>query len=846
MSNSSGGNQFLLSEIIGRSLQELRRVLRFYVFFDGFILAAFYAFFILAADFLLDWFFQFVLSVRVVLLGLIIFAVVYSLWQHLLRRLFASVKISQLAYLFERYVPELKESLVTVVEAADIKYKADEVAPEFLREALANASDKLRGINVRKFFRSGQLLLRFVGLMLILAATFFLYVKFTETAEIWFSRNLLLSNRDWPRRSRIVVDGFEDGHVRIRRGDSFTMTVRADTKMPLVPDSIKLRIGSDENGYRVILIDQFHVDTVDGSDWRIFSYTFAEMLETLNLQINAADSTISGLKIDVVPPPVLTDIKLLQKFPAYMLRNTRTITPSVRTVIPDGTSIELAVTISKPLVNAKVTLNNNEPATVREEKIEAAFSNFEYAIENLREDAKIVFQFQDTDNLRNKQPVRFELNILKDQPPTVTARFDGIGSLITPNAVLPTLGEITDDNGLANAIYRYKIYRKPKQDDEPKDKNIDNKTATNLLSYENSPIPPSFLARFVLDGQTDSVEQQKTVDTTPNESATETKTDSESADAPTTEGTTDIKGIGNTQTLFAINTEFSVEELQLQVGDKLSLRIEATDKFDLDLPQTGQVGFGVVWEVEVVSPERLKLVLEAREISLRQHFEALIGEVEVTKRLVDVENYSLAPPENLVKEVGEMKIPDDTPEEEKTQKQAELDVKKKELLDTISKEQAVLGQYNISRALRDTQKEVYELRTIVDSFKTIRREMVNNKIFNSESESRIDGGIISPIASLVERDFPELDRLIGIFDKTLAVRDKPLRQDAIDKRKIVLDQIDTILKKMGTIRDNMVAMETYNEIVDILREILKEQKQIQVETEELRKKQIKELLLIDE
>ncbi|MDR1479087.1 MAG: hypothetical protein LBJ00_09105 [Planctomycetaceae bacterium] len=842
MSNNSQQSQFSLSEIIDRSLRELRRLLRFYVFFDGLIVAVFYTFLVLAADFLLDRFFQFVLSVRAIFLFLIISAVIYVLWYYLFRRLWVSVRSGQLAFLFERYVPELKEALVTVVELSNIeygKYKNDEVESEFLHEALTNASNKLRGVNMKKFFRSTQIMLRFAGLILIFGATFFLYVNFTETAEIWFSRNLLLSNQDWPRRSRIVVDGFEDGQVRIRRGDSFTMIVRADAKMPLVPDSIKLRIGSEENGYRVILIDQFHEDAVDGSDWRVFSYTFAELLETLSLQINAADSTISGLMIEVVPPPVLTDIKLLQKFPAYMLRNERTITPSLRTVIPDGTSIELAVTVSKPLLNANVALNNNEPAIVREEKVEAAFSNFEYVIENLREDVKIVFQFQDTDSLRNKQPVRFELNILKDQPPTVTARFDGIGSLITPNAVLPTVGEITDDNGLANAIYSYKIQHAQKQDNEQK--NVETKTASNGLS-----VLPSFATRYILDGQEDSGKIQGTIDT-PKKDNTTTPEIAENTDTQentnTTEGTAEIKGIGNAPTLFAINTEFNAEELKLQVGDKLSLRIEAMDRFDLDLPQTFQVGLGPVWEVEVVSAERLKLVLEAREISLRQHFEVLIGEVEVTKRLVDVENYSLEPPDLLVKEVAEMKIDENTPEEEKAQKQTELDAKKKILLDTISKEQAVLGQYNISRALRDTQKEVYELRAIVDSFKTIRHEMINNKIFNNESESRIDGGIISPIMFLVERDFPELDRMIGNLDKTLAVREKPLRQDAIQKRKIVLDQINVILKKMGTIRDNMVAMETFNEIVDILREILKEQKQIQSETEELRKNQIKNLLL---
>ncbi|MDR2169653.1 MAG: hypothetical protein LBP59_05880 [Planctomycetaceae bacterium] len=855
MSTNNNITQISLPEIIERSLKALRRILRFYVFFDGFIITIFYTFFILAFDFLLDRFFQFSLSVRIAILPLIIFFVVYILWRYIFRRLFAGIKSGQLAYLFERYVPDLKESLITVVEAADMKFAANEIAPEFLQEALTTASNKLQGINTRKFFRSGQLFLRFLGVALLLGVAIFFCFKFSETSSIWFSRNLLLSSQEWPRRSRIVVDGFNENQIRIRRGDSFTMIVRADTTMPLVPDTIKLRIGTKESGYRIILIDQFRIDTVDGSDWRIFSYTFAEMLETINLRINAADTTIDGLMIEVVPPPVLTDIKLLQKFPAYMQREIRTVTPGARTFIPDGTSIELAITVSKPLLNAKIILNDNEPENIRDEKIENAFVKFDYALDKLRDNTKIGFQFQDTDKLRNKQAAKFELNIIKDQPPTVTARFDGVGNMITPNAVLPTLGEITDDNGIANAIYRHTIIRQPKQDENKinnENKNIDqNKITNNNNNAKNRIVEKKstqFFIQFNLDNQTtnETTQKNKTLNSTDKQQQNNTENITENNTTEKIEGITEINGAKNTQTLFTLNTEFKVDELKLQPGDKLSLRIEAMDKFDLDVPQTFQVGFGPTWELEVVTPERLKLLLEAREVSLRQHFETLIGEVEITKRLIDAENYPLTPPKNLIAEVEAMKIPDNTPEEEKTKKQNELDARKKELLDTISKEQAVLGQYNISRALRDTQKEVYELRTIVDSFKTIRREMINNKIFNSESESRIDGGIITPISNLVERDFPDLDRLIGIFEKTLAVRDKPLRQEATEKRKITIDQIDMILKKMTSIRDNMVSMESFNEIIDILREILKGQKQIQTETNELRKKQIKELLLKDE
>ncbi|MDR1925651.1 MAG: hypothetical protein LBQ66_14870 [Planctomycetaceae bacterium] len=840
-------------QIIDQSLSVLRRLLRTYMFFDGLVVVVFYVVFIFVLDFLLDRFFQFSLTVRVVLFPLIIFGIFYVVWRYLLSLLFIKIKGSQLAYLFERYVPDLKESLVTTVEIGNTRYRSGEVVPEFLQETMTTASDKLRGVNVHKFFRFGRLTFRIFSAVVLLCVAVFFCVKFAETAEMWFSRNLLLSELDWPRRSRLVVDGFNGNFIRIGRGDSFTLIVRADTSMPLVPDTVRLRVGSSESGYRVILIDQFRIDKVDNLDWRIFSYTFVELLETVKLRVQGADSIVDGLTIEVVPPPVLSDVKITQTFPSYMQRETRTITPSIRTTIPDGTSIDIAMTASKPLTNAKITINNKETLTIREENLSAPFSEFGYSLQNLRDDTSLIFQIQDTDNLRNKQTIRFEFNIMKDQPPSVTTRLDGIGSAITPNAVLPTVGEITDDNGLSNAQYNYTIQRKPPDENDP-NKNIDKKSDDQNSGDQNQISqnqgrqnqPPRFelrsFAAFAMQSDDDKKTDTEKTDTNDSDL---TKKDSDLTKSNEESGTVIISGIGRMQTLFTVNNEFKVEDLKLVPGDKLVLRVEAMDKFDLDPPQKYQVGVGQDWGVEVVTAERLKGLLEVREISLRQRFEVLIGEVETTKRLVDVENYPLDPTESQVKEIDAMKIPDDTPEEEKPKRQAELDNKKKELLDTIPKEQSTRGQYHISRALRDTQKEVYELRAIVESFKMIRREMINNKIFNSDLESRIDGGIISPITALVERDFPELDRLINAFEKTILINNKPIRQEAIAKRKIALDQFDLIIKKMTTIRDSMVSMESFNEVIEILRDILKNQREIQQETEIERKQQLKDLLKED-
>ncbi len=544
------------------------------------------------------------------------------------------------------------------------------------------------------------------------------------------------------------------------------------------------------------MIDQFRIDSFDGVDWRIFSHTFAELLETLPLEIRGADSTLTGLEIEVVPSPMLTDIQLTQKFPAYLDRPDRTVMPGSRVTVPDGTSVTVDAAANKDLTEAVVVVDGiHNPLSLslhageatENDRFEASRS-FQYSLENLRKDTRLEFQLRDTDSLRNRQPIRLDFTILKDKPPTVTARLDGIGAAITSNAVLPAAGELTDDYGIASAAFRY--------------------TAEKAAPAEGE--------------------------------------QTESASETSVEGMTAIDGIGATQTLFTLNVPFSVADCSVEPGDKLSLWIEATDRFDLDETagqiEEGQTGAGQRWTLEIVTPERLRGLLEVREITLRQRFEVLIGEVELTKELI--ETIMLDVPADLAEEAANLTLQEieNETEAEKTKRQETLDGKRKALLETISKEQGDAGRYSISRALRDTRKEVYEIRTIIESFRQIRAEMVNNRIFTGDDETRLDGGIVFPMHGLVETDFPELDRLIGLLDDTLAVRGQPLRSIAVAQRQEVLTQLDELLKKMSAIRDGMISMESFNEVVDMLRAIIRQQQQLRRQTVEEKNKRLKELL----
>jgi hypothetical protein len=754
--------------IIRRKLDRLRRSLRFYAALDGIALLLLTVSLLFVLNFALDKFFEFSLTVRAILLPTLTAVITYIFGERIVYRCFSSIRRDQLATALEHYVPQLNEALVTTVEWDNDA----EVDSELMQHTIDEAVAALRGVNVHRFFRAGRVFSRFAFSLLCVAAITAGCLYNAEIVSLWFSRNILLSQQEYPRRSQLLVDGFQDGRVRIGRGDSFTLSIRANTEKPKIPEAVRVRVGTPEVGYRVIRIDQFRIETREGTRWRVFQTTFPEMLETVNLQIRGADSTLDGLCIEVVPTPTLTEMVLTQNFPDYMQRPERAVVLAGRMMIPDGTAITITAKSTKPLLKASAMVNQIETPLMLD-----ANNSITLTLAALREETTIDFLLTDIDSLTNRHPIKAELGIIKDQPPIVTARLEGIGPAITPEAVLPMVGEITDDNGLAIAVSRY--------------------TTEPAFSEE-----------------------------TPRESA---------------EGTTPITGMTSRQTLFPLAQSFAVAPLSMLPDDKLVLHIEASDLFDLDSSSV-QTGMGPRWLLEIVTPEKLKNLLETREITLRQRFEVVIGEVERTKTIL--QDFSLEPMEQQIQEAAALTLEpvENETEESRTVRQTALESQKQKILDTINLEQSDLGKYHISRMLRDTNKEVYDLTSIVEGFRTIRAEMVNNRIFTEDERKRIDQEIMQPMQELTNVDFTSIDQMLGVLNGMFSEREVQNRPSALEERQKILAAFDATLLKMTVIRDKMASMESFNEAIELLRSIIRQQQLLRNETMEERNRRLRDLL----
>jgi len=223
-------------------------------------------------------------------------------------------------------------------------------------------------------------------------------------------------------------------------------------------------------------------------------------------------------------------------------------------------------------------------------------------------------------------------------------------------------------------------------------------------------------------------------------------------------------------------------DLNLTPGQKLLVGVKAADLCDLD-GRPNAAG-GDPWLLEVVAPERLRAILDASELLLRQRFE------QIQRQMTAIRD-ALAKP---------------------------------------------MGPARVQSALTDCRKDSQEVLGVAEGFDDIRKQFINNRIDTEELKSRLKTGIADPLRAIGGTMYPELDRLLqavptGAESETdAAPRDRARRQ------------ADAILAAMRQVLDRMLEMEDFNQAVELLRKIIESQVDLRARTERRHKRRALELL----
>lgn len=214
-----------------------------------------------------------------------------------------------------------------------------------------------------------------------------------------------------------------------------------------------------------------------------------------------------------------------------------------------------------------------------------------------------------------------------------------------------------------------------------------------------------------------------------------------------------------------------------------------------------------------MTPDELLAMLEARELNLKRRFEQIIAEMSDTRDSL-------------------LRLQADQP----PGAEAAADEPGEEPANAI-KRQWSLRLLRVQRARQQGEKSQQEVTGVAASFQDIRSELTNNRVDTQERKIRLQNQIIQPLRQMAAQRFPgwqqTLDRLEEQTEQQQA--SVPLSRQAVR-------EADEILLEMQRILEKMIELESYNELVDLVRSVLQEQDDLLEKTRQQRKEQTRLLL----
>lgn len=710
----------------------------------------------------------------------------FILYRYIGRRFFVPLHDRSMAVLLERRFAGLQDSLVTAVEMDESPQHAAEFNLEMLSRTAERAGMGAGQLHVGQVFNYAPLVLKTLAAVALAASVAGFFVVNKDALELAASRLYLLRSDPWPRSAHIEVVGleiqgspapgettprlselqFENGVVKVAKGSSVALKVRAlgAPQARVVPQActIYYRTLTMDSSSRIergsVQMTSFR-DSGSHRNFRFDGKPFKGVLSSLEFDVVGYDHRARGYRLEVVDSPAIVSTTLDLTYPPYMVDEATSNYLPVRgqdylpagTFIPLGTSVTLQFRTNKDLRLARIL--NVETGKAAEISIASSAGGkqaFSYRIESLAATTTLEVSLVDTDNVSTDRPHRIFLTGVEDRPPVVDVKLKGIGTAVTPDAIVAVQGKISDDYAVEKAWFELKV------NEAQEAKNLD-----------------------IALGKGGAMDQS-----------------------------TDFRQLRS-----------EPGGLQLKPTDKLFLMVQAADRFNL---QGGpHLGASDRYQLDVVTPEDLLAMLEIRELGLRARFELTLGELgQLRDSLIRVKT-SLGP-------VSAGSDPEDVA--------AEDDAGKPLSKEDIARRAAELRLLRVQRGMQQSQKSAQEVLGISGGFNDIREELINNRVDTEERKQRLKELIADPLAKIGTEDFAKLDQELSALEQKLA-GNAPVTPETAAAADETLEHTNVTISKLEAVLQQMLDLETYNELLDIVRDLIKDQDSLTDKTKAERKRQ---------
>lgn len=732
-----------------------------------------------------------------------------------------------LALLIERHHPKLNNELVTTVELnstdqADVSNP--EVHADMLERVRNSVARRITGVDPAGLFNWQPLWASGTAVVFGLLITLITAIAMPAWLGLWAQRLFALSDATWPRAAELRADGIqlqfptftgqlsadrvmlpfdEAGVVHLPAGATALLQISANAAAKKVPEVCTLfyrsadgtrgranlrRVGSPREGWQQFTLDGSPLDGIS---------------ENLALDVIGLDARLRDLQLQVVEPAVVSELKLVLRYPRYLLDSLssrpaeETLTYRAGLRIPQGTELTIIGQANSQLSQVEYVIRDaatasggNASSANATNLASAAETNalnirtvtpqgnqFRLELGDIRNTQVLELRLIDEYKLSSDQILRYVITVLEDTPPEVESTLAGIGTAITSNALLPIRGKVTDDNGIAEV-------------------------SVELAVNESEPL-------LFPVAVTDSGELQTDID------------------------------------LEKLATE---QAFPIQANTTLGIVVTARDHFNLNEQQ--HIGRGQPQQLAVVTPDQLLVLLDRQELELRQRLELIIIELQQVNEVLEQLGNSFdrvgeaAQFGRAMKRAISMVAFQDpatqpaNPTGDSVAEQGEQDTAG-ETAEQAAERRAQQRRMAVLRAQQSQlqcDKSEQELTGVAKRVENLRLQLLNNRIDSYDRQNRLATKVHAPLVELLEGDYRKLNRSLA------ELQTAAMSEQGFDQTQAALAALSRVLDALELVKSNMLDIESFNEIVDLVRTLLEDQESLLNETEEQQKARIFDFL----
>ncbi|QDV82330.1 polyketide synthase [Planctomycetes bacterium TBK1r] len=245
----------------------------------------------------------------------------------------------------------------------------------------------------------------------------------------------------------------------------------------------------------------------------------------------------------------------------------------------------------------------------------------------------------------------------------------------------------------------------------------------------------------------------------------------------------------------------------LQPGSAISVYAEARDGYNLD---GTHLTTSEIYRLQVVTPEELLTLMERRELGLRTRLEQTVTETQgLREQLAGFRSDRF---ELLM---------------ERQQGESEQQTRQREL--------RIIG-LRVQQSGLQTSKTAEELTGIAESLDDLLLEMVNNRVDSKDRQERLGSGVRDPLRKIVDVSMEQLKQQIRAIEGSI---EQP--EQALEHTEAAIQTADQVLLELTAVLEKMLDLESYNELLDLVRGLIQDQEQLKEDTQQERKNRVKDL-----